>query len=421
MELNNKNTKIIGFDSFNPFVISEENEKKITTSEMIVEEDEDKGEDTPDKMRLNPYIRSITAIKNELIGQLTECDARIIGKNNLGGAESAKKYKKTFLNLLERAASLLGEATNEREKGRKTKDKKLIATLQSGLKELTDDLKKANEGYNNDKNTEIEQIQKNIKYKGVSEPIGSAIKAFREAYELMQEYIDKNQIMGKDSSTGSNTTGTTSSKEDITIDKPIKQWVSGEGNSTVKKVQQLIYDKFNKVKGVGDTQLFKAFSGSKKFPDGKNGKITSQLIVLLKKGFGLKDTTPDITKEFVTELTAMKESKSEKTSNLLTFESFLSSKVKVNEEFKVDDFTSAYKEYKVKKATTTTDKSDKASSKEESTGFTKKEEGDAFRKWVNNKHADWAKENKLDATGSYDNSYIRKAWAKFKDEYKKSI
>ena len=56
-----------------------------------------------------------------------------------------------------------------------------------------------------------------------------------------------------------------------------------------------------------------------------------------------------------------------------------------------------------------------------STGFKNKAEGDAFRAWVNDKYPAWAKANFLDKTGKYDNSYIRKAYAKYGAEYKLSL
>ena len=56
-----------------------------------------------------------------------------------------------------------------------------------------------------------------------------------------------------------------------------------------------------------------------------------------------------------------------------------------------------------------------------STGFKNKEEGDAFRGWVNDKYPAYAKSIVLSKTGDYDNSYIRKAYAKYGAEYKLSL
>jgi hypothetical protein len=49
--------------------------------------------------------------------------------------------------------------------------------------------------------------------------------------------------------------------------------------------------------------------------------------------------------------------------------------------------------------------------------FKNEMEGNAFRDWVNNNYASWAKENELDRKGKFNNSYIQKAWAKFGVEY----
>jgi hypothetical protein len=52
--------------------------------------------------------------------------------------------------------------------------------------------------------------------------------------------------------------------------------------------------------------------------------------------------------------------------------------------------------------------------------FKNKQEGDAFRQWVNNKYPEWAKQYKLDKSGSYKNSYIKRAFQKYGQEYLQS-
>ncbi len=53
------------------------------------------------------------------------------------------------------------------------------------------------------------------------------------------------------------------------------------------------------------------------------------------------------------------------------------------------------------------------------TPFINAAEGNAFRGWVNDKDAAYAKSISLDRTGAYDNSYIRKAYSKYGIEYEK--
>jgi hypothetical protein len=52
--------------------------------------------------------------------------------------------------------------------------------------------------------------------------------------------------------------------------------------------------------------------------------------------------------------------------------------------------------------------------------FKNKQEGDAFRMWVNTKYPEWAKQYKLDKSGSYKNSYIKRAFQKYGQEYLQS-
>lgn len=49
--------------------------------------------------------------------------------------------------------------------------------------------------------------------------------------------------------------------------------------------------------------------------------------------------------------------------------------------------------------------------------FKNTQEGNAFRVWVNDNHSEWARANKLDRSGSHNNSYMQKAWAQFGAEY----
>jgi len=51
--------------------------------------------------------------------------------------------------------------------------------------------------------------------------------------------------------------------------------------------------------------------------------------------------------------------------------------------------------------------------------FNNKSEGDAFRGYVNDNYSTYAREIDLDRSGSYNNSYIQKAWEKYGAEYSK--
>ena len=43
--------------------------------------------------------------------------------------------------------------------------------------------------------------------------------------------------------------------------------------------------------------------------------------------------------------------------------------------------------------------------------------GNKFRQWVNDNYPEYSKEEKLNTTGSYQNSYIKNAYSKYGDEY----
>jgi len=53
--------------------------------------------------------------------------------------------------------------------------------------------------------------------------------------------------------------------------------------------------------------------------------------------------------------------------------------------------------------------------------FKTKAEGNLFRAWVNDNHKSWAKANDLSRSGSYDNSYIKKAWKRWGQDYQMAM
>ena len=50
-----------------------------------------------------------------------------------------------------------------------------------------------------------------------------------------------------------------------------------------------------------------------------------------------------------------------------------------------------------------------------------KSEGDAFRQWVNNNYAQYAQDNDLDPSGSFDNEFINEAYSKYGEEYARDV
>ena len=83
--------------------------------------------------------------------------------------------------------------------------------------------------------------------------------------------------------------------------------VGSKEDETVGKVQQLILDKFKDNKKYPDTAEDELFQKFFKFgADKRFGGTTAGMIVSLKGAFSLDDTSPDITQEFLDELTKVK-------------------------------------------------------------------------------------------------------------------
>ena len=53
--------------------------------------------------------------------------------------------------------------------------------------------------------------------------------------------------------------------------------------------------------------------------------------------------------------------------------------------------------------------------------FKNKTEGNLFRAWVNDNHKSWARANDLSRSGRHDNSYIKKAWKRWGQDYQMAM
>jgi hypothetical protein len=109
---------------------------------------------------------------------------------------------------------------------------------------------------------------------------------------------------------GTGGTGATGATGDtgstIKISNPVKYADGNRGkvNDDVKKAQQLIIDKLGKK--LADDDSYKRFS--KYGADGKFGQNTRNIIVGVKAGLGMGDTSSDVTQEFFDKLSVVKES-----------------------------------------------------------------------------------------------------------------
>lgn len=91
-------------------------------------------------------------------------------------------------------------------------------------------------------------------------------------------------------------------------------------NPEVKKFQELVVDKFGKIKMITSLPQY-----SKMGTDGKFGQNTRDIVKVLKKGFGLPDSSGDITKELVDEIQIQADTIKESiNSRVYTFSDFVS-------------------------------------------------------------------------------------------------
>lgn len=196
------------------------------------------------------------------------------------------------------AQKLLGEVTGiladlaKLEVGKKGDiDPEKLETISNRLTEIPLDLNK--------KKAELAKTNKS--FADASMLFVKALNAANKAIAKEKEVKDKLAEEGAKAKEAEEKAG----QSTIRLPKNItRAAVGSKEDETVGKVQQLIIDKFKNNPDVAGTELFKKFE---KFGADKTfGGTTAGMIVALKAGFGLDDTTPDITQELLDELTKVK-------------------------------------------------------------------------------------------------------------------
>jgi hypothetical protein len=432
MDINNSFEMLIG-DTKNPSFVSEDKSARKERREARREERrEKKYMDESKDFNLNAFINSLSSLKNSIIAQITDCDNRMDSKV-LGGKVAAEKYKKVFMTHLEKVAVLLGEAQYRKNRGEGKKleagqDVGIVESFRENYTKLLEDFNKSAESYNTEAGKEVGSVVSKIEFKGIQEPLNAANKAFTEAIMLASDLLtDIRNTVAAEGGAGPAKTEDKKTKEegktttsDIKVVNEIKAGTTptGENAEIAKKVYALICEKWKDSKTLTATSQWKAsgFCNPNKLIIGPN---RSACIKAIKAAYKMEDKSGNLTQALVDKLASsevIKESsgfnKISENLNLLSFEDFISGKSRIQEQIDMDALKAS-----LKSGSSSSSKSTSSKSTGESP-FKDKTEGDSFRKWVNDKHADWAKENKLDTSGSHTNSFILKAWNKFKDEYK---
>lgn len=281
-----------------------------------------------EKGDLKAFIQNLETLKSQLISNLVDTDHWIKQNPDSG---FYPEYRKTFLDLLERVAKIMGDAIYiSKKEGKKleTEDQEVLKGLLDNYNNIKEEYETAAGKYSSGSTEEIIKDQKELKYKEISAKLIAAAKYFQDAAQENLKLLDSLKA-GETSTSG----GQSTPVGEVKIESPIKKGAGSkkEPNEKVRAVQKLILSKFENNKDVNGARVWKNFAKYK--PDGIFGNATAGIISPLKAGFKMSDTTSDITQDFVNKLTAIKESLLE-SSKVLGFFNFL----KVNEDFDVDAF-----------------------------------------------------------------------------------
>ena len=127
--------------------------------------------------------------------------------------------------------------------------------------------------------------------KEASSILVQAFGLVQTAKNLEKEYLNKKEEAKQKE---------TAAKIKVTLTVPTVDYTPEETknvNPEVKKFQELVVDKFGKIKAITSLPQY-----TKMGTDGKFGPNTRDIVKILKKGFGLSDSSGDITKELVDEI-----------------------------------------------------------------------------------------------------------------------
>jgi hypothetical protein len=383
------------------------------------------------KFKINAFIKALEGLKSQIISKIIECDTRI-KTDQTGTGVVAQKYKQKYLSFLDRIASLLGEIYSRKEKeGRKLEgdeDAIIIKAFRDNYNSILTELEEASKSFTTDIDTKAAEYLKGLKFKEITGPLGEADKLFAAASNKMNELI---QLLSQQATSGSS--GSSGSSGDVstltdTIKAGAKYANDSKEGKVVIAVKKTIYEKFGKIKALSGSKDWGVVYKSYPNVSGTLLANTQAVIKGIKAGLSddypeLKgDTTGNITPAFVSALSKAKvnESASKIPGKLISFEDFIKSP-KLTEGFNVDAATSAMSGKSSSSSRGSSSTKPKVQAPQfTATPFTTDAEGNDFRAWVNQKHADWAKSNDLSAAGPKNNNYIRKAYQEFGEEYKAS-
>ena len=149
--------------------------------------------------------------------------------------------------------------------------------------------------------------------KEASSILVQAFGLVQTAKNLEKEYLNKKEEAKQKE---------TAAKIKVTLTVPTVDYTPEETknvNPEVKKFQELVVDKFGKIKAITALPQY-----TKMGTDGKFGPNTRDIVKILKKGFDLQDSSGDITKELVDEIQIQADTiKESNNSRIFKFSDFL--------------------------------------------------------------------------------------------------
>lgn len=395
------------------------------------------------EFNIRSFIKALKLLSTQVYGEINKVSLALKTKSD--GHKFSGPILIELRSIRDITNNLITNAENrfKEEGGRleKEEDKETIDTWRDQYTDAKEKFELVSADWIKKVDQQTKERPVDIKNAVIDKSLDEAKKLFDEAKKLLVDMSSKfANLSVNNNSKGQNDNSNNSggSEIKITIKEGQKSYTKEE-NDIILDVKKTIYDKLGKAQSYTKQSFWKEVY--KNYPNitALFGPNTGLLIRSLKKDLKLSDSSSsDINPGFykaVKQFT-IKESINNNWGKLLSFESFMKSKINEENgegEFVIDLSKSAESIEKAKEESSPGSKSktkSKSSSgdnsskstvpSEPATPFKTKEEGNKFREWVNKKYPDWAKENDLDTSGSENNSYIRKAYAQYGEEYSKA-
>ena len=390
-----------------------------------------------DKFVIRAYIKAVDLLQGQVLA--TRIDIFNTIKNKMSGS----KYGDPILRSADTLLTLVVSLKRNAEKTAQSEGSRLevssnaseIESFQNAYSKYEAEYEEIQKKWNEAKIKEQDEKPVLAANQNIEKSLNVAKKFFAEAQadftSSFSEFVPKKTDDKKDDSKESGTK--TGGDEITTTIKKGKTTPTGKDAEIVIEVKKLIYGIYK------DTALGKQAYWKEVYKNYPNitaifGPNTASLIKTVKGTMSnmSADTTSDINPLFYKTLKTakVKESIDNNWGKIVSFESFMKSKINENEGDIVIDLSKIGQSIEKESSPSNKSKSKSSSSSGSSSGksnvpsepaapFKTKEDGNKFREWVNKKYPDWAKENSLDASGPENNSYIRKAYVEYGEKYSK--